>query len=166
MGRALFPPKDHDHSRCEDNLMAYAEDYCEQRGLRFTRLRQDVLRAVASSHKAIGAYQILDNFADEGKKLAPISVYRSLDFLQEAGLIHRLESTNAFFACQRNFEDGTACCRDTPLVFLICNECGTIGEVDGKPVAKTIELFADESGFEAEQSQIEIRGLCRQCRVK
>ncbi|GJM03290.1 MAG: transcriptional repressor [Rhodomicrobium sp.] len=165
MDHTLFPPSDHDHSRCENNLMAFAEHYCEGRGLRFTRLRQDVLRAVASSHKAIGAYQILDAFAEQGKKLAPISVYRSLDFLQEAGLIHRLESTNSFFACQRNFEDGKSCCSDEPLVFLICNECGTIGEMDGKPVAKTIRSFAEESGFAAEQSQIEISGLCRQCQA-
>jgi Fur family zinc uptake transcriptional regulator len=165
MAQNLFPPTDHDHSRCEDNLMAYAEAYCEEQGLRFTRLRQDVLRTVAKSHKAIGAYQILDNFADEGKKLAPISVYRSLEFLQEAGLIHRLESTNAYFACQRNFDGGKTCCETGPLVFLICDECGTIGEVDGLPVAKTIQTFADESDFAATQSQIEIRGLCRQCQA-
>lgn len=163
MDTKLFPPIDHDHSRCEDNLMAHAERYCEQQGLRFTKLRRDVLRAVAGSHKAIGAYQILDNFAEEGRKLAPISVYRSLDFLQEAGLIHRLESTNAFFACQRNFEKGMCCTAGEPLVFLICDECGTIGELEGKSVAKAIGKLAEESGFAAAQAQVEIRGVCRQC---
>lgn len=163
MAQSLFPGKDHDHSKCAHNLMHYAEQYCERAGLRLTRLRRDVLSEVAASHKAIGAYQILDNFAGQGRKLSPISVYRSLDFLQEAGLIHRLESTNAFFACQRNFDKGDDCCGSAPLVFLICDECGTIGEVDGQPISSVIDRFASDSGFETERSQVEIKGICRLC---
>lgn len=160
---SLFPNKDHDHSDCSSNLMSFAEQYCDKKGLRLTKLRRDILREVAASHKAIGAYQLLDNLAANGKKLAPISVYRSLDFLQEAGLIHRLESTNSYFACQRNFEDDERACTNEPLLFLICDECGTIGEVDGKAIESLIGEVTKETEFAVESSQLEIRGMCRLC---
>lgn len=163
MAQSLFPNQDHDHSACEDNLMQYAENLCERMGLRLTKLRRDVLHEVAANHKAIGAYQILDNFAARGKKLAPISVYRSLDFLHEAGLIHRLESSNGFFACQRNFEAQEPCGIKEPLVFLICDECGTIGEAAGKSLEPLIANFGEESDFATGRSQLEIRGVCRLC---
>ncbi len=163
MASALFPKADHDHAHCTKTLIEFAEHYCSTEGLRFTRLRRDVLCEVAASHKAIGAYQILDNFAAQGRKLSPISVYRSLDFLQEAGLIHRLDSTNSYFACQRPLEADQACCTNHPLVFLVCDDCGTIGEVDGAPLAPLIERFAAHGDFESSQGQLEIKGLCRFC---
>ena len=160
----LFPAHDHDHERCTKNLMKFAESHCHRAGLRLTRLRRDVLREVAASHKAIGAYQILDNFAAQGRKLSPISVYRCLDFLQEAGLIHRLESTNSYFACQRPLETDQACCTNLPLVFLVCDECGTIGEVDGAPLAPLMEQIAKQGDFQSARGQLEVKGLCRFCR--
>lgn len=160
---SLFPTDDHDHSDCTSNLMSYAEQYCEQKGLRLTKLRRDILREIAASHKAIGAYQLLDSLAASGKKLAPISVYRSLDFLQDAGLIHRLESTNSYFACQRNFEDDERACTNEPLLFLICDDCGTIGEVDGAAIEGLIGDVTSKAQFAVERSQLEIRGMCLSC---
>lgn len=163
--RALFPQQDHDHDCCIQDLMTFAEQLCEREGLRLTRLRQDVLKEVASSHKAIGAYQILDNFALHGKKLAPISVYRSLDFLQGAGLIHRLESINAYFACQRNFTETDKCCQAQTVVFLVCDECGTIGELDGAELEPVIASYVSQNNFVGIESQLEIKGLCPLCQT-
>lgn len=174
MKQSLFPKHDHDHNDCTANLMNFADRFCQHAGLRLTKLRRTVLQQIAASHKSIGAYQILDNLAEEGQKLAPISVYRSLDFLQEAGLIHRLESTNSYFACQRNFDEDidadlgqtlNKCCDVEPLVFLICDECGTIGEVDGSSLQALIETIAKPADFEVERSQLEIKGLCSLCQT-
>jgi len=172
MKQSLFPQHDHDHSDCTTNLMKFADRYCEQKGLRLTKLRRTVLEQVAANHKAIGAYQILDNLATDGQKLAPISVYRSLEFLQEAGLIHRLESTNSYFACQRNFDDELAennaaplgkCSETSPLVFLICEECGVIGEVGGGSIDSLITTVATTQKFKVDRSQLEIKGVCHTC---
>ena len=57
---------------------------------------------IAATHASIGAYDILAKLAEKGTRLAPISVYRAIDALLEAGVIHRLESKNAFFACRRH----------------------------------------------------------------
>ena len=172
MTNPLFPHPDHDHSGCTTNLMKFADRYCKQAGLRFTKLRRSVLEQIAASHKAIGAYQILDKLAADGQKLAPISVYRSLDFLQDAGLIHRLESTNAYFACQRNFNDDHSevqllakhkCSHKAPLVFLICEDCGVIGEIEGTPIEGLIESVVRTEGFKVDRSQLEIKGICSSC---
>ncbi len=174
MKQSLFPQHDHDHSDCTSNLMKFADLYCQQAGLRLTKLRRTVLEKVAASHKAIGAYQILDNLAADGQKLAPISVYRSLDFLQEAGLIHRLESTNSYFACQRNFDDDLTnnnpislnkCSETSPLVFLICDNCGAIGEVEGASIEPLIETVANSEKFKVKHSQLEIKGTCTSCQA-
>ena len=163
MPEDLFPDLDHDHELCTQSLMALAERQCEAQGLRLTSLRRAVLSEVASSHKAVGAYEILDNFANRGKKVAPISVYRSLDFLQEAGFIHRLSSLNAYFACQRSCSCDAASHSTQPLVFLICNDCGVIGEADGDHLSDLVTAYADEGNFQNTQSQLEIGGLCPLC---
>lgn len=163
MSLPLFPNHDHDHEDCTSNVMNFAESFCQKAGLRLTKLRRDILEEIAASHKAIGAYQIIDNLAAQGTNLAPISVYRSLDFLQEAGLIHRLESINSYFACQRNFEDNDSCCVAQPLVFLLCDECGTIGEVECAELKGLIGNLVRGNDFVMERAQLEIKGLCRLC---
>ena len=162
MSEDLFPDHDHDHEICTQSLIALAERQCAAQGLRLTSLRRAVLLEVAASHKAVGAYDILDCFASRGKKVAPISVYRSLEFLQEAGFIHRLASLNAYFACQRSCSSEVACSAQ-PLVFLICNECGVIGEADGKNLTSLVSAYAADGNFQTMQSQLEIGGLCRFC---
>ena len=52
-------------------------------------------------HHPIGAYEILAEIAKDRVKAAPPTVYRALDFLREAGLVHRVDSLNAFLGCDR-----------------------------------------------------------------
>lgn len=164
MATRLFPSDQHDHKRCTAHLMKFAETHCQAEGLRLTKLRRDVLEEVAAGHKAVGAYEILDKLAERGEKLAPISVYRCLDFLLEAGLIHKLQSTNAYFVCQSAFEGARANCAGENLVLLICEQCGAVGEADGAFFAASVEKIASQNKFEAGAAQLEILGHCRDCR--
>src|SRR5204863_259080 len=95
MTTTIFPAPGHDHARCTADAMAFAETLCAERGHRLTPVRRRVLEALASSHKPLGAYEIIDLLVDRGRRPAPITVYRALDFLREAGLVHRIESRNA-----------------------------------------------------------------------
>ena len=72
-----------------------------EKNIRFTDLRRKVFEEIASTQASVGAYEVLDRLAKKGTRLAPISVYRALDALLEAGVVHRLESKNAYFACRR-----------------------------------------------------------------
>ena len=85
-----------------------------------------VLEVLLSSHKPLGAYEIIDRGAQSGSRPAPITVYRALDFLIENGLAHRIESRNAFIGCVHQHAD------DDLVVFLICERCGEVGEASSR----------------------------------
>ena len=155
--RAHFPSPDHDHARCSAEVLSHAEALCRARKQRLTPMRRQVLNALASSHRPIGAYEIMDIVAADGSRPAPITVYRALDFLIEQGLVHRIESRNAFLACARRHESGTV------VAFLICEKCGAVGEAPAGAIMQTVGAAAKSMGFTAKMSVIEITGLCAHC---
>ena len=122
-----------------------------------TPLRARVLQELSASHGAMGAYEILERIAAGGKRLAPISVYRALDALVSAGVVHRLESRNAFFACQHSHTP------QKPYLVLICNGCGQVAEVPAQDVWNAISHAVRKAEFAFEGSLIEVVGRCGTC---
>ena len=151
-----FPSAAHDHDHCVANAMATAEDLCRQRGLRFTALRRRVLTLVWDSHKPVGAYDILDRLGAEGRRAAPPTVYRALEFLIEAGLVRRLDSLNAFIGCPDPARSHSG-------QFLICRQCRTVLELDDRDIDTLVEDKAKRLGFSAIHQMLEIQGLCGAC---
>jgi Fur family zinc uptake transcriptional regulator len=159
MSITIFPAPDHDHDRCTADAIAHAEALCAARAQRLTPIRRKVLVTLASSHKPLGAYEIIDRLAAKnGPRLAPITIYRALDFLCENGLVHRIESRNAYLACINNHQTGTM------VVFLICEHCGACGEAPSAALADTLLAAARGAGFIPKTPVIEITGICSHCR--
>ena len=154
---AIFPAPDHDHGRCSADAMAHAEALCAARAERLTPTRRQVLAALAASHRPLGAYEIIDRLAERGPRPAPITVYRALDFLMENGLVHRIESRNAWLACAHD-HDATSM-----VAFLICEHCGSVGEIPATLVAQGVNAAARASGFAPKMSVVEIAGTCAHC---
>ena len=150
------PPAGHDHDNCVSDAIATAERLCRERGLRFTALRRRVLTLVWDSHKPIGAYDILDKLGGEGKAAAPPTVYRALDFLIEAGLVHRLDSLNAFIGCPDP-------ARSHAGQFLICRGCRTVVELDDPDIDAVVAKKAERLGFTETHQMLEVQGLCALC---
>jgi len=157
--RAVFPAPDHDHDRCSSDALAQAEVICAARAQRLTPIRRRVLEALLASHAPLGAYDLIERLSKRGARPAPITIYRALDFLRDNGLVHRIESRNAFIACGHNHGSGD------PVVFLICERCGSVGEAGGSPVADTIKFAARAAGFTPKTPVIEITGICSHCRA-
>ncbi len=153
------PHTEHDHERCVSDALERAEAICEQRGLRLTTLRRHVLELVWAGHKPVGAYDVLKALAGAGRKAAPPTVYRALDFLMEAGLVHRLDSLNAYIGCPDPAHAHSG-------QFLICRECQRVIELDAGAINARIEQAAAEAGFRAEQQMLEVRGVCDVCAPK
>jgi len=156
--RASFPAPDHDHDRCASDAIAHAEAICAERAERLTPMRRAVLEALLESHAPLGAYELIDRLAQRGARPAPITIYRALDFLREQGLVHRIESRNAFIACVAHHESGD------PVVFLICEKCGAVGEAASAAVADTIRSASRAAGFTPKTPVIEISGICAHCK--
>ncbi|HET7382129.1 MAG TPA: transcriptional repressor [Pseudolabrys sp.] len=157
--RAIFPKPDHDHELCASDAIAHAEAICAARKERLTPMRRRVLGALLASHQPLGAYELIDRLAVRSERPAPITVYRALDFLRGQALVHRIESRNAFIACVHNHQS------NDPVVFLICEKCGAVGEAASAAVADTIKNASRAVGFVPKTPVIEIIGICAHCKA-
>lgn len=127
------------------------------KSLRFTKLRQQVFAEIASTQNSIGAYDVLERLAEKGTRLAPISVYRAIDALMDAGVVHRLESRNAFFACR------VIHAADRRQLIQACERCRAVIEIDGEIIFETIDKVSRDSGFTPRVKFVEVMGLCGKC---
>jgi len=153
-----FSPGYHDHGLCVAEAMRDAERICARRGVRLTKLRYRVLELVWSSHAPIGAYGLLERLSRERRGATPPTVYRALEFLLAQGLVHRINSLNAFVGCA----DPAAAHAGQ---FLICRDCGAAAELHDSRVDRAIARGAAEIGFLAEEPTVEVSGICPACRA-
>jgi Fur family zinc uptake transcriptional regulator len=153
-----FPVPKHNHGRCQSAALRRAQRLFDAKGLKLTELRRRVFEEISASHEALGAYEILDRLASKGPRLAPISVYRAIDALLEAGAVHRLESRNAFFACH------AAHAPDRNQLILACERCGRVAEIEGEPVFAAIAQAVARAAFAPRRTVAEVSGECADCR--
>lgn len=152
-----FSEDDHQHAACISTAISAAEETCRQRGGRLTPIRRRVLELVWASHEPVKAYDVLDTLRNERDGAAPPTVYRALDFLQEEGLVHKIESLNAYVGCGKpgHIDAGQ---------FLICADCGEVAELEDPELVRLIREKARQIGFAIEEQVVEIKGRCAQCR--
>ncbi|MGO2131811.1 MAG: Fur family transcriptional regulator [Halomonas sp.] len=117
---------------------------------------QLVLDTLNEGEMPLGAYGLLDRLRGDGFS-APVQVYRSLEKLQALGLVHRLESLNAYTACNLSGDClGSA-------AFVICDDCGVIDELNDAELQRDLASMASRHGFTLRRSTIELHGTCTRC---
>lgn len=146
----------HNHEACLSDAVQKAELLCNDVGVRLTPIRKRVLELVWSKHKAVKAYDILQQLDAKDGSLAPPTVYRALEFLVEQGLVHKVESQNGFIGCSHPLNQHG--CQ-----FLICTECGDIKEFCDDEVTKLIKKNTKQAGFTFTQQMLEVYGVCAEC---
>ncbi len=151
---AVFPAPDHDHAPLLRRRHGGRRNACGERGQRLTPIRHDVLAAFWRATSRSAPTRSWIGYAPTGPRPAPITVYRALEFLRENGLVHRIESRNAFIACVHTHAAGDL------VVFLICERCGAVGEASSREVAATLSSAARAAGFTPKSPVIEISGMC------
>lgn len=158
----ILEHREHDHGACERQALRYAEEISRREKLRFTEQRRQILEALLESHVPASAYDIIDRLAasSRGQRLAPITVYRALDFLVAHNFAHRIESKNAYVACDRGAE-----CEPGATLFLICDNCGAAGEASSDALGAIVNAETAHAGFLPRLKVLEIRGLCARCRA-
>jgi Fur family zinc uptake transcriptional regulator len=146
----------HNHSRCIERALATAEQICATKQVSLTPLRRRVLEIVWRRHEPIGAYEILAELGKEREKAGPPSVYRALEFLQGAGLVHRLDAINAFLGCDRPQTDHGG-------QFVVCSKCHRVAEIDDPALTRSLVRRMRSLGFQVEHSTVEIKAVCSRC---
>lgn len=147
----------HDHGQCIKTALEQAQAICKERGARLTPLRQQVLEEIWSSHISLGAYDLLDRLTVmNGKRVAPPTVYRALDFLLQLGLIHKINSLNTYIGCTNPSQQHQAC-------LMICKHCHIVLEINNSGLRTELESSVADSGFLLESSTVEMVGSCPNC---
>ena len=127
---------------------------------KLTRNQMLVLSALEKEQAPLSAYTILDRLHGEGFR-APLQVYRALQKLVSAKLVHKLESVNAFMACSHPDQHNHGL-----TVFIICEKCSRVSEIENPLIAENILQMTQKEGFLPRTTTIEIRGLCTRCNPK
>ena len=150
-----------DHRACISDALDKATNLCMERGARLTKIRSRVLEIIWVSHRPIGAYSLLKVLKKEKAGAAPPTIYRALEFLLTLGLIHRIESQNAYVGCPnpdpKDQHKG---------MFLICKDCGNAVELEETKIDRLLQVSASNQGFFIESRMVEVAGLCHQCQIK
>lgn len=152
-GDAFAP---HDHAACQSRALDAAESRLEAEGARLTPVRRRTLEILLETHRAMGAYEVLDRLAEDGFGRQPPVAYRALEFLVQHGLAHRLQRLNAFAACLHPTQDHAP-------VFLICRRCDHVAETQAPEVREALAETASGLGFTVERATVEALGLCPRC---
>lgn len=131
---------------------------------KLTRNQELVFDRLKDAGRAMTAYDLLDALRDQGLR-APVQVYRALEALGQRGLVHRIESLNAFVACSHLHDSPS---HDEPeshagAAFAICDDCGEVAEFDLPAAEKGLKAAADRSGFETRHMTVELHGRCAHC---
>lgn len=120
-----------------------------------TKNQAAVYAVLEDASKPLGAYDILEAVREVGLK-GPPQVYRALDKLVSLGLVHRIESLNAFLACHHGPHE-------EPAAFIICRHCELTVELPVSRIETFLVSDALPEGFSVDEVKVEIKGRCRDC---
>lgn len=143
-------------SRETKKLLDTVGAYCERHGLRFTDPRRLVLTIIAESKNPVGAYDVLAQFGKTVKNPKPPTIYRALEFLQENGFIHKIESLNAFVPCHADHAHHGS-------QFMICDDCGRVEEVHLCNLPDPLQKKLNKTKFKLAHWNVELHGHCADC---
>jgi Fur family zinc uptake transcriptional regulator len=135
-----------------------AESLCARQGIRLTNLRRMILEILISSAGPLKAYDIIDIARDTGKRITPASIYRTLEFLLQYGLAHRVNILNAYVPCTEEH-------KHNPLMF-VCSACNKTEEIHDPVLDRSIQTRLGELGLALRNGGVEIQGRCRECSAK
>ncbi|MFT6346981.1 MAG: Fur family zinc uptake transcriptional regulator [Myxococcota bacterium] len=144
------------HNKCVEDGFKKAEEICGKNDLRFTNLRQKVFSIILQNHQPSKAYDILSILQKEDASAKPSTIYRTLDFLLECGLIHKLHISNSYVTCSHPLKHNKCS-------FLICNKCNEVQECCDKKLSNELMEISLKNNFHIEDAMVEIRGICSSC---
>jgi Fur family transcriptional regulator, zinc uptake regulator len=148
------------HERDIPAQLRAAEVACAQNGTQLTTLRREVLELILQADTPVTAYQLLDQLKPIRKSAVPPTIYRSLEFLLENKLIHKIERLNAFVPCAETDH------HHADAQFLICKNCGAVIEIEDRGVSQALAKAAVKHGFTPSRAVIEVDGVCAACAAK
>ncbi len=122
---------------------------------KLTRQRDAILQVIREREDHPTANEIFQAALLRLPAISYATVYNSLRFLKEAGLVSEIKFGDG--ASRYDRETGR---HD----HAICNECGKLVDFDLPEAAELLKVAARKSRFKPESVHLTLRGLCPECR--
>ena len=128
----------------------------QENGYRLTGARRAVVELIASAQRALSPLEVYDLARAKHPGLGLVSVYRTLEKLEELHLIQRVhqpQGCQAFIAASRGHEH-----------LLLCQRCGSVTFFEGDDLEPLIQSLARKTGYRIQDHWLQLFGLCRACK--
>jgi len=130
-------------------------DALQSSGYRLTAPRRAIVELLAAAPRALGPIEVYDLARVSYPGLGLVTVYRTLEKLEELGLLQRV-----------HLPDG--CHRYLPAAeghqhLLLCTDCGQARYFTGDDFKRLAGSISRETGFEVTDHWLQFYGLCPDC---
>lgn len=126
-----------------------------QSGYRLTESRRTVVDVVAESQRALSPLEVFDQARTQHTGLGLVTVYRTLEKLEELGLIQRVhqpQGCQAFIAAFNGHQH-----------LILCSRCGKVQFFDGDNLDVLIRNIHSETGYQVHDHWLQLFGVCSEC---
>lgn len=130
-------------------------DTLAQSGYRLTESRKTVVDVIAGSQRALSPLEVFDLARARHTGLGLVTVYRTLEKLEELGLIQRVHQPRgcqAFIAAFTGHQH-----------LILCSQCGNVQFFDGDNLDGLIHDIGKETGYQIHDHWLQLFGLCSEC---
>jgi Fe2+ or Zn2+ uptake regulation protein len=127
-----------------------------ENGYRLTEARRAVVETIAASRQAITPVEVYDAARQRYPALGLVSVYRTLEKLEELHLVQRVhqpEGCQAFVAASEGHQH-----------LLLCRQCGRVSFFEGDDLDNLIGAISRKSGYQINEHWLQLFGLCENCK--
>jgi len=126
-------------------------------GCRLTAPRRAVVETLVASVHALTPVEVYDAARKDCPGLGLVSVYRTLEILEELGLVQRVHQTRG---CQAFIRTGKG-----HQHLIVCTQCGKAVLFEGDQLEPLFNIVSKTTGFQIESHWLQIFGLCNACRT-
>lgn len=127
-----------------------------ERGFRVTPQRAVILETVAHMQGHIAAQEVFELAGERLPGLNIATVYRTLDTMEEAGLVDKLSVVSG--TDRYSLRDSTH-----PHGHLVCDCCGAIVEIGPDLLQHVANTVEEATGHQIDYAHLTLPGLCRAC---
>ena len=127
----------------------------QKSGCRLTAPRRAVVETMEGNMLALTPVEVYTAARKQCPGLGLVSVYRTLEKLEQLGLVQRVHQTKG---CQAFVRAG-----DGHQHLLVCNNCGKAILFEGDQLETLFSSISQITGFQIESHWLQVFGLCKAC---
>jgi Fur family transcriptional regulator, ferric uptake regulator len=124
-------------------------------GCRVTGARSAVVETVATAERALTPLDVYQAAKLRYPALGLVTVYRTLEKLEQLGLIERVHHEHG---CQAFISAGHG-----HQHLLVCQNCGRITHFEGDDLQRLIADITNRTGYHIEEHWLQLTGTCHEC---